>query len=73
MKRNKTDLGSLHPPGSVSPIQPWIEPYLAIPLDKVNRRFRPGQILPFNAWTICFCTVAISAMPSTVVSLPCRP
>jgi hypothetical protein len=73
MKRNKTDLGSLYPPGPVSLTQPWIEPYLAIPLDKVNRRFRPCQPLPFNAWTICFCTVAISAMPSTVVSLPCRP
>ncbi len=73
MKRNKTDLGSLNPPEPVGPIQHWIEPYLAIPLDKVNRERRPGQPKPFSAPRICFCTDWILAIPSTVLSLPWWP
>ena len=40
MKRSKTNLGKAPPPGPVVPIQKWVVPYLAIPLDKVNRGSR---------------------------------
>jgi hypothetical protein len=33
----KPTSGRHRPPGPVVPIQKWVVPYLAIPLDKVNR------------------------------------
>ena len=48
MERSKTDLGKAPPPGPVVPIQKWVEPYLAIPLDKVNRGLAGLKLNPIQ-------------------------